>query len=141
MLANHVLISSFELGSKLSTVKLSLPKHLVVTSFVFFFLVLSHKIVTTKIVMTETCHQCFGSDKREYIILIFWGHKQNFSTVMQFIYLFFLFFCILVCKLKFCNVMWLAQKHYCHFRKCAVTTEAWDVLSKIKYTKLPTKML
>ncbi len=33
--------------------------------------------------MTETCHHCFGSDKREHIILIFGGNKLHFSTVMH----------------------------------------------------------
>ncbi len=37
---------------------------------------------------------------------------------------------VLVCKLKFCNAMWSLQKHYCHYRKCAVTTETWDVFQK-----------
>ncbi len=90
----------------------------------------SHRIVTTK-----TCHHCFGSDK--HIILIFGGNKQNFGTVMQL----FSIFSILVCELKFCNVKWLLLKHYCHYRKCAVTTKTCDDLSKIKYTELSTKML
>ena len=60
MLGNHVLISIFELDSKVS------------------------KIVTTETVTTETCHHCFGSDKREHNHL-FGGNKQHFSTVMQII--------------------------------------------------------
>ncbi len=112
--------------------KLSPPN---VSVFCFFWGgggVLSHRIVTTK-----TCHHCFGSDKKEHIILIFGGNKLNFSTVMQ-------FFCILVCfssllvfKLKFCNLMWL--------QSITVTTEnvlsyeTWDVLSRIKYTELSPK--
>lgn len=117
VLANHVLISIFELGSKLS------------------------KIVTTETVTTETCHLCFGSDKREYIILIFGGNKQNVSTVMHVFCILVRFSSVLVCKLKFCNVMWSLLKHYCHYQKCAVTTETWNVLSKIKCTELSTKML
>jgi len=45
MLVNHVLISIFEIGSKVS------------------------EIVTTKAVMAETCHLCFVSDKREHKII------------------------------------------------------------------------
>ncbi len=37
--------------------------------------------------------------------------------------------------------MWSLQKYYCQYRKCAVTTETWDVLSKINYAELSTKML
>ncbi len=40
------------------------------------------------------------------------------------------------------KILWLLPKHYCHcvkVWKCAVTTETWDVLSKIKYTELSTK--
>ncbi len=53
------------------------------------------------------------SDKREHLILIFWGNKHNISTIMQ-------FFCILVCfssvlvhELRICNVMWSLQKYFC----------------------------
>ncbi len=55
---------------------------------------------------------------------------------MSFFCIFFCFSSVLICELKFCNVMWSPSKHHCHFRKCAVTTETRDVLSKINYNEL-----
>ncbi len=91
MLANHVLISIFELGSKISKIATTetFGGVLVVMSLVYW--VLSHKIVTTETVTTKTCHHRFGSDKREHIILIFGGNKQHFSIVMQLLLFFSMF--------------------------------------------------
>ncbi len=59
---------------------------------------------------TKTCHHCICSDKREHIILIFEGNKQYFSTVMHFCSILICFSSVLVCELKFCNVMWSLTK-------------------------------
>ncbi len=82
VLVNHVLISIFELGPKIPTIATTetFGGVLVVTSL--FFWVLSHKIVNTVMVTTNTCHHRFGSDKREHIILIFGGIKLH--IVVQF---------------------------------------------------------
>ncbi len=103
--------------------------------FLYFFGVLSYEIVTTKTVMTKTCHQ--KGTHNPHIL------EEINKILVQLCNSFCILVCfrVLVCELKFCNVMWSLPKHYCHYWKCAVTTETWDVLSKIKYTELSTKML
>ncbi len=127
VLANHVLISIFELGSKVSEIVTT--ETFGEVSVVTFkkkkklggVIQLSHRTVTTETVTTETCHRCFGNDKREHIILIFGILVQlciyiyfNFVCLFFFVFCILVCFSVLVCKLKFCNVMWSLQKHYCH---------------------------
>ncbi len=133
MLANHVLISIFELGSKLSNI-------------------IAIKTVTTQtfggVLIVFWCYSIklslLKQSRPKYVIIVsvvtkvnkifIFGEINNFNTVIRNTVL--QIFCALACKLKFCNVMWSLQKHYCHYRKCAVTNKTWDVLSKIKHTEL-----
>ncbi len=100
MLANHELISIFELGLKGS-------KSVTTETF--------GGVSQPKKVTTETCRHWFGSDKRGHIILQFRGNKHNISTIMQFFCILVCFSSVLVCELKFCNVMRSLPKHFCHY--------------------------
>ncbi len=134
MLANHVLISIFKLGSKVSKIVTTenIGRVSVVTSLCFFGGCYPIELSLPKRSRPKHVIIVLVVDKREHIILIFGGNKQKFSTVMQF------FLCVLVCELKFCNVMWSLPKHYCHNQKMCSHYQNMGCFVKIKDTELST---